>query len=152
MCNYIISNIKTKLGYFTLITVKKKIIGFYPSNNKKEKIYNNDLHKIFLKTVKKYFLRKTFNFKFQLQLIGTDFEKKVWNEISKIHYGSTKTYKDIAKLLKTSPRSIGNACSKNKCLLIIPCHRVICSNGKIGGYILGNKIKEYLIKLEKNGT
>ena len=75
---------------------------------------------------------------------------QVWNEISKIKYGQTITYNDIAKKLSSSPRAIGNACSKNKCLFLIPCHRIICANGSTGGYVLGENIKEYLIKLEKN--
>ncbi|GIS24062.1 MAG: hypothetical protein CM15mP124_5420 [Alphaproteobacteria bacterium] len=56
----------------------------------------------------------------------------------------------LQKRLNSSPRAIGNACSKNKCLLLIPCHRIICANGSTGGYVLGKNIKEYLIKLEKN--
>ena len=150
MTNYITSNLKTELGYFTLTSVNKKIISFYPSNDKNEKINNNHLHKKFLNTLNNYFLKKSFNFNFQLKLIGNVFEKKVWHEISKIRYGKTVTYNDIAKKLNSSPRAIGNACSKNKCLLLIPCHRIIRANGSTGGYVLGENIKEYLIKLEKN--
>ena len=150
MHNYITSNLKTKLGYFTLTTVNKKITCFYPSNTKIEKINNNHLHINFFKTLNNYFLKESFSFKYQLKLIGTVFEKKVWHEISKIRYGQTITYNDIAKKLNSSPRAIGNACSKNKCLLLIPCHRIIRTNGSVGGYVLGENIKEYLIKLEKD--
>ena len=150
MDKYITSNLKTKLGYFTLKSINKKISYFYPSNDKSEKINNNNLHINLLKTLNSYFLKESFSFKYQLKLIGTEFEKKVWHEISKIRYGKTVTYNDIAKRLNSSPRAIGNACSKNKCLFLIPCHRVICTNGSSGGYVLGEYIKEYLIKLEKN--
>ena len=150
MAKYITSNLKTELGYFTLKSIKTKITYFYPSNDKSEKINNNHLHINFLKTLNSYFLKESFSFKYQLKLIGTEFEKKVWNEISKIKYGQTVTYNDIAKRLNSSPRAIGNACSKNKCLFLIPCHRIICANGSTGGYVLGENIKEYLIKLEKN--
>lgn len=150
MEKYITSNLKTELGYFTLKSINKKITYFYPSNNKSEKINNNHLHINFLKTLNSYFSKDSFSFKYQLKLIGTAFEKKVWHEISKIKYGQTITYNDIAKKLSSSPRAIGNACSKNKCLLLIPCHRIIRSNGSAGGYVLGENIKEYLIKLEKN--
>ena len=150
MEKYITSNLKTELGYFTLKSINKKITYFYPSNDKNVKINNNHLHKNFLKTLNNYFLKESFSFSYQLKLIGTAFEKKVWYEISKINYGQTITYNDIAKKLNSSPRAIGNACSKNKCLFIIPCHRIIRTDGNIGGYVLGENIKEYLIKLEKN--
>ena len=150
MEKYITSNLKTELGYFNLKSIKKKITYFYPSNDKSEKINNNHLHINFLKTLNKYFLKESFSFRYQLKLIGTEFEKKVWQEISKIKYGQTVTYNDIAKKVNSSPRAIGNACSKNKCLLLIPCHRIICANGSTGGYVLGENIKEYLIKLEKD--
>ena len=150
MMKYITSNLKTKLGYFTLKSINKKIIYFYPSNYSREKINDNHLHINFLKTLSNYFFKKTFSFKYQFKLIGTAFEKKVWLEVSKIKYGQTITYNDIAKKLNSSPRAIGNACSKNKCLFLIPCHRIIRTNGSIGGYVLGENIKEFLIKLEKD--
>ena len=142
MEKYITSNLKTELGYFTLKSINKKITYFYPSNDKSEKIINNHLHINFLK--------EGFIFNYQLKLIGTAFEKKVWHEISKIKHGQTITYNDIAKKVNSSPRAIGNACSKNKCLFLIPCHRIICANGNTGGYVLGENVKKYLIKLEKN--
>ena len=150
MEKYITSNLKTELGYFTLKSINKKITYFYPSNDKRENINNNHLHTNFLNKLSSYFLKESYSFKYQLKLNGTAFEKKVWYEISKIKYGQTISYNDIAKKLSSSPRAIGNACSKNKCLLLIPCHRVIRSNGSTGGYVLGANIKEYLIKLEKN--
>ena len=150
MNKYITSNLKTELGYFNLKSIKKEITYFYPSNDKSEKINNNHLHINFLKTLNNYFLKESFSFNYQLKLIGTIFEKKVWNEISKVKYGQTITYNEIAKKLSTSPRAIGNACSKNKCLFLIPCHRIIRANGSTGGYVLGENIKEYLIKLERN--
>ena len=99
MEKYITSNLKTELGYFTLKSIKKKITYFYPSNNKSEKINNNYLHINFLKTLNNYFLKESFSFRYQLKLVGTEFEKKVWHEISKIKYGQTVTYNDIAKKL-----------------------------------------------------
>ena len=97
------------------------------------------------------FLKKKINrFTFTCKLEGTSFQKKVWNQVKKIKYGKTLSYMDIANKINSSPRAVGNACSKNKCLLIIPCHRVICYNGNIGGYVMGSKIKSDLLKLEKN--
>ena len=71
-----------------------------------------------------------------LKLKGTIFQKKVWKEIIKIPRGEVRSYKEIAVAISSpnSARAVANACSKNPNLIIIPCHRVILSNGKIGGY------------------
>mgnify|MGYP003303424793 CR=1 FL=1 len=88
------------------------------------------------------------------ELIGTDFQKKVWNEIKKIPRGSTLTYKELAKKIDKprAYRAVANACGKNPLPIIRPCHRVICSNGSLGGYSLGSgkKLKQALIRLESN--
>ena len=71
-----------------------------------------------------------------LPLKGTEFEVKVWKEISKIPYGETRTYKDLAIAIgkPDSARAVANACGKNPYPPIIPCHRVIRTDGKLGGY------------------
>ena len=67
---------------------------------------------------------------------GTDFQKKVWSEICKIESGKVLTYQDIARNIgrPKSSRAVANACGKNPYIEIIPCHRVIRSDGKLGGY------------------
>ena len=71
-----------------------------------------------------------------LSSIGTEFQVKVWKEISKIPYGETRNYKDIAIAIgrPNSSRAVANACGKNPYPPTIPCHRVIRSDGKLGGY------------------
>jgi len=87
-----------------------------------------------------------------IKLNVTDFQRSVLEQLQKIPYGETRTYGDIAKRLKTSPRAVGNACRNNPLPIIIPCHRVVAANG-IGGYdgtVDGGKldIKHALLKLE----
>ena len=67
---------------------------------------------------------------------GTVFQIKVWNQLRKIPYGEVRTYKQIAESIghPKSSRAVANACAKNPIPLIIPCHRVIRSNGSLGGY------------------
>ena len=67
---------------------------------------------------------------------GTDFQVLVWKEIAKIPYGQTRTYKDLANAIgkPNSSRAVANACGKNPYPLTIPCHRVIRTDGKLGGY------------------
>ena len=88
-----------------------------------------------------------------LPLKGTEFEVKVWNEISKIPYGETRTYKDLAIAIgkPDSARAVANACGKNPYPPIIPCHRVIRTDGKLGGYSGkgGIKTKKKLLKQEQ---
>ena len=86
------------------------------------------------------------------ELTGTKFQLIVWKEISKIPYGETRTYKDLAIAIgkPNSSRAVANACGKNPYPVVIPCHRVIRSDGKIGGYsgVDGEKKKKELLRLE----
>ena len=90
-----------------------------------------------------------------LKLIGTEFQVIVWKEISKIPYGETRTYKDLAIAIgrPNSSRAVANACGKNPYPPTIPCHRVIRSDGKLGGYSGKGGIEEkrkLLLKESKN--
>ena len=101
------------------------------------------------KEIIEYFkgIRKKFTIK--INPTGTVYQKKVWQELMQIKYGHTKYYSDIAKLLKSSPRAVGNACGSNPCLLIIPCHRVISKNEKSVGFSTFGGIIHKNILLEK---
>ena len=72
----------------------------------------------------------------KMNLEGTEFQIKVWNELKKIPIGETKTYKEIAKLIGSpkAARAVANACGKNPYPITIPCHRVVRSDGGLGGY------------------
>ena len=87
-----------------------------------------------------------------MKLEWTNFQRTVWKEISKIPFGETRTYKDLAIAIgkPNSSRAVANACGKNPYPVIIPCHRVIRSDGKLGGYsgVGGVKKKKELLKLE----
>ena len=87
-----------------------------------------------------------------MKLEGTNFQRTVWKEISKIPFGETRTYKDLAIAIgkPNSSRAVANACGKNPYPVIIPCHRVIRSDGSLGGYSGkgGVKTKKLLLKRE----
>ena len=89
-----------------------------------------------------------------MKIEGTEFQRKVWNEIMKIPRGETKTYKQIAEKIgkPKSYRAVANACGKNPYPVVIPCHRVIKSDGSIGGYSAkgGIKRKRMLLANEVN--
>lgn len=99
-----------------------------------------------------YFKMKRKIFDIPIKLDGTEFQVKVWTELLKLPYGKTCSYLDIAKKIgnPNAARAVGMANNKNKIQIIIPCHRVIGSNKKLIGYAGGIKVKEKLLKLEKD--
>ena len=100
--------------------------------------------------LQEYFEGKRTHFSFPLHFIGTDFQQKVWDELSKIPFGTTYSYLDLAKKVGDikAVRAVAAANAKNPLWIVIPCHRVIASNGGLGGYSLGLKMKRQLMKLE----
>ncbi len=92
---------------------------------------------------------------FSLKPIGTPFQQTVWRHLLEIPYGETRSYGEIAKRIekekgipKMSAQAVGNAVGKNPILILIPCHRVIRSDGNIGGFSCGIGIKEKLLQTE----
>ncbi|HOJ38125.1 MAG TPA: methylated-DNA--[protein]-cysteine S-methyltransferase [Ignavibacteriales bacterium] len=116
--------------------------------NKSSNNFENEIYQQFYEYFKG--LRKSFTLPIKIE--GTDFQKSVYNELLKIPYAKQVSYKDIAIIIGCPKgfRAVGNANNKNKIPIIIPCHRVINSDGKIGGYAGGVEIKNYLINLEKS--
>ncbi|MEC5423760.1 methylated-DNA--[protein]-cysteine S-methyltransferase [Virgibacillus sp. C22-A2] len=100
-----------------------------------------------------YFHAKRRHFTIDFEFYGTDFQKNVWQALwNTIAYGETKTYKDIAEAVGNpkSVRAVGGAVNKNPFSIVVPCHRVIGSNGKMVGYNGGLDKKEYLLAHEAN--
>lgn len=127
--------------------------GFITEINNTDIIYN-DKSKLIDKTfvqLDEYFNKKRKNFDIPIKLHGTDFQMKVWNELKNISYGTTKTYKEIAANIgkPNASRAVGNANNKNKLLILIPCHRVIGTNGSLVGFAVGLDIKNKLLQIEK---
>lgn len=102
--------------------------------------------------LKEYLLGKRKQFDLPFQLEGTEFQKKVWQELQRIPYGETKTYGEIAEAIGSpkAARAVGMANHKNPIPIFIPCHRVIGVKGKLVGYAYGLDMKKQLLELEKN--
>lgn len=98
-----------------------------------------------------YFGKKREEFTLPLDLYGTPFQKRVWEEISKVPSGETITYKELAKNVDNllAVRAIGTTCGQNPIIIFIPCHRVIGSSGKLTGFVEGIEVKKQLLELEK---
>lgn len=100
--------------------------------------------------LREYFDNKRREFSIRLNPKGTEFQKKVWKALLQIPYGETRSYKEIAKIIgnEKASRAVGMANHNNPIMCIIPCHRVIGSNGKLIGYAGGIEVKEKLLALE----
>ena len=98
----------------------------------------------------RYFDAEIGDFDLPLDPPGTEFQKKVWAEMLKIPAGKTKSYGEIAKILKSAAQPVGTACGANPIPIIIPCHRILAAGGKMGGYSGdgGLETKKALLRLE----
>lgn len=101
-----------------------------------------------------YFIGKLKEFTIPLDLVGTEFQKNVWQALLAIPYGKTRSYLQQAESMGSplSIRAVANANGMNKIAIIVPCHRVIGSNGKLTGYAGGLERKRFLLNLEKGIT
>ncbi len=97
-----------------------------------------------------YFEGRRKEFDLPLAPAGSPFERRVWELMSAIPYGDTRTYGDLARALAAAPRAVGQACGRNPLPILIPCHRVLAADGKLGGYSGGKgaETKRRLLMLE----
>jgi methylated-DNA-[protein]-cysteine S-methyltransferase len=100
--------------------------------------------------LEEYFSAKRRNFNIPLLLVGTEFQKKVWNQLLQIPFGKTETYLGLAKKMhnELAIRAVASANGANAVSIIIPCHRVIGSKGELTGYAGGLTAKKKLLRLE----
>lgn len=97
-----------------------------------------------------YFTRKRTGFDVTFLASGTPFQKRVWSELSKIGFGETRTYQQIADAIgsPTAVRAVASAIGRNPLSIVVPCHRVLGSNGKLTGFAGGIESKRMLLQLE----
>ena len=143
-------SIKTKFGWICAFEEKNRIISVKFGKYQNRLVSKN--LKNFKVNLNNFLKRKTKFIKSSFLVRGSVTQRKVWKELSKIKFGQTKTYGEIAKKLNLSPRHIGKICGQNKIVLAIPCHRVIRSDGNLGGFsgVGGVKLKKKLLDFEKN--
>lgn len=145
---------KLKLGSFNIVCDKKvvKLVQYVDCNNMmfsqlKKSTFSDEV----AKQLQEYFEKKRQSFDISFSLDGSDFQKRVWQELLNIPYGQTRSYKEIAKNIgnEKAARAVGNANNKNPIMIIVPCHRVIGSNKTLVGYAYGLELKRQLLELEK---
>ena len=144
------TSIKTKVGWISVFEDKGKIFQIKFAKTKiqsKSRLLIN-----FKEKLNKFFNKKIPLTKIPYVMYGNRKQIKIWNELKKIKFGQTKSYGEIAKKFNFSPRYVGKVCGQNKLLLLVPCHRVIKSDGSLGGFssVGGASLKKKLLSLEKN--
>ena len=119
-------------------------------NPSQDDLKKSKILKITLKQLKEYFSGKRKEFDLPLFVNGTSLQQNVWRDILNIPYGNTSTYKNISKNIRNPKacRAVGNAVGKNPIPIVIPCHRVIHSDGNLKGFSGGDHIKRFLLKHE----
>ena len=142
---------RTKYGWISAFEEKGKITEIKFLKTKTKNIETSRILQKLRGKIQSYFSKKITSFNISLDIRGSLLQKKIWKELTKIPYGKTKSYGEIAKIVKTSPRYVGNVCGQNKHILLIPCHRVIRTDGTLGGFsgTGGLTLKKRLLKLEK---
>ena len=140
----------TKFGWITATEQKNKVTSIRFQKSKQGK--TSFLLKKLKSDIDSFLKGKTKLINLPLKIEGSSIQKKVWNELRKIKKGKTKSYGEIAKKFKLSPRYVGKICGQNQHILAIPCHRVIRSDGSLAGFSAtgGKNLKRKLLEFEKN--
>lgn len=143
---------KSEIGWIKITASEKGIreLEFEESNSKN--INDDNPHiKECLKQLEEYFQGKRKEFSVPIDWIGTEFQQKVWDYLITIPYGETTSYMYIAKVLgdEKAVRAVGTANGRNNIAIIVPCHRVVGSNGSLTGYAYGVWRKDWLLNHEK---
>ena len=140
---------KTRFGWISAFENRGKIFKIKFGRLKKQT--KSKTLKNFKKKLLKFFDKKISNIKTPHEMVGNQIQKKIWNYLKKIKVGNTTTYGKIAKKYKLSSRHVGKICSQNNLLLVVPCHRVIRTDGSLGGFtsVGGIKLKKKLLEFEK---
>jgi len=135
-----------KIGYTDIAIISLKQVDQIDVDNE-----HSALSDLAFDQVREYLKghRQTFDFPYELH--GTEFQKKVWNALCRIPYGETRTYKEIASVVGNpkASRAVGMANSKNPLMVVVPCHRIVGTDGNLIGYAGGLDMKKALLELER---
>ncbi len=139
------------IGPLTLVASEKGLVALEFGRRKHDGA-NEDAKRLapYRKQLDEYFAGKRQDFTVPLDIRGTDFQKRCWQQLLKIPYGQTRSYRQIAEAVgsRNAVRAVGLANGQNPIAIIVPCHRVIASDGTLCGYGGGLDIKEELLRLE----
>lgn len=149
-------SINSPIGLITLVASDEALVALYVADELaplKKDAQRNDAHPILTmaqKQLNEYFAKERMTFDLPLSPAGTVFQNKAWRALSKIPFGQVWSYGKQAEYLKApnAQRAVGGANGKNPIPIIIPCHRVVGSTGKLTGFSGGIAMKVFLLKHE----
>ncbi len=154
--------IQSPVGELKLVASDKGLVAvLWPNDSPRrvrlEEAVTDERHSILIETerqLQEYFNGKRKNFSIPLDMRGTRFQKDVWGVLLSIPFGDTRTYAQLATKLGNprATRAVGAANGRNPVSIIVPCHRVIGSSGKLTGFAGGLTVKAQLLDLERNET
>ena len=150
--NYLV--VASPVGKLRLVASEKGLVAIDVRNNTQVVTAPNaSAEAILIKTKKQleqYFAGKRTSFDVALDLVGTEFQVQAWRALCRIPFGKTISYGQQAANIKKPKafRAVGSANGKNPIPIIVPCHRVVSSDGSLGGYSLGLKMKKQLLALD----
>lgn len=145
---------KSSVGSLYLVASAKSIHGIFWREQKSPAVSVNpgpsSLLDLAESQLEEYLLGKRRVFDLPIEPQGSEFQTRVWNELSKIPYGETRSYRDIAKAVGSEKayRAVGTANGQNPISIVVPCHRVIASDQSLAGYAGGLNAKAKLLQLE----
>jgi methylated-DNA-[protein]-cysteine S-methyltransferase len=151
--------INSPVGKLKLVASEEGLAAILWQNDRPERVPLGEMveepeHKVLVKTEKQlteYFAGERREFDLPLDMRGTPFQKEVWDALLGIPFGETKSYGDLAKQLGNpgAGRAVGAANGRNPISIVVPCHRVIGSSGKLTGFAGGLNVKARLLEMER---
>lgn len=151
MTDYFYDTLETELGLMAIKATSASIKSIH-FVDESSRVNPNEVTALAKQQLNEYFAKTRKNFDLPMDADGTDFQKKVWQQLVRIPYGQTCTYGDIANAINNPKgmRAVGLANGKNPLTIVVPCHRVIGANGKLTGYAHGTQRKAQLLSLESD--
>jgi len=145
------STIKNDFGIITITFSDEGLHTIFLNKDNENILFELSKKNEYLMQLKEYFAGIRKHFDLPLILIGTPFQRKVWEYIQHIPYGETQTYNEVAQGIghPNAQRAVGNALHVNPIPIVVPCHRVIRSDGGLGGFGLGIDVKQKLLDFER---
>jgi len=155
---YSYGTMKSPVGRLKLVASERGLAAILWENDDPKRVrlaplVEDNNHPVLLEAERQlngYFAGKLKKFSLKFDFAGTEFQKKVWRALAAIPFGETRSYGDIAKQIRRpkAVRAVGAANGRNPISIMVPCHRVIGSNGKLTGFAGGLETKAFLLKTE----
>lgn len=160
--SYVFTAFQSPVGELKLVASDQGLMAILWANDNPNRVplgsmKRDDANPVLIQTrlqLEQYFAGKRQRFVLPLNFVGTDFQKQVWQSLLTIPFGETRSYGQIALQIgkPKAARAVGAANGRNPISIVIPCHRVIGSNGELTGFAGGLKAKAYLIEIENPET